>query len=316
MKKKPKIGISSCVLGNNVRYNGGNKKDSWIVSELSKFVDFFPICPEVEMGLGTPREEIRLTYNKETGERGLITKKSEINLTKQALATYRRLNEEIKAAELDGFILMKKSPSCTLLKTKAVDFKEKGPAKFIEGLFTYNLVNEFPEMPKLDTGRLFNKKMRENFIKKVYAHFRFSKINSSTKDLQDFHKQYKYIYMEHSPFNLTCLGEIAANSKRKEIETIMKSYKKLMMETLSIEADSGKRFNVLQHLFGYIKNHLDTDEKKRLLMIFEEFKKGVSQYMISVEVLNLMVHKYSVGYLLDHNYFNPYPKTLKIHRDI
>ena len=316
MKNKPKIGISSCLLGKSVRYNGGNKKDSWVISELSKFVDFYPVCPEVEMGLGTPREEIRLSYNEKTGERGLITKKSEVDLTKQASKTYKRLNKEIKEAELDGFILMKKSPSCALSQTKAVNFKEKGPGKFIEGLFAYNLVNQFPEMPKLDSGRLFNKKMREKFIKKVYAHFRFSKLNPSTKDLQGFHKRYKYIFMEHSAFNLAHLGEIAANSGRIEIETVMESYKQLMMETLSIEADPGKRFNVLQHLFGYVKNHLNTDERKRVLTIFEDFKEGISQYMISVEVINLMVHKYSVEYLTDHYYFNPYPKRLKIHGDI
>lgn len=314
--EKPLVGISSCLLGQNVRYNGGNKKDSWIVSELSKFVDFYPVCPEVEMGLGTPREEIRLTYNEETSDRGLITKKSNIDLTSKASETYERLNKEIRERELDGFILMKKSPSCAYSPNRAVNIKDKGPGKYIEGLFAFNLVNEFPVMPKLDSGRIFNKKMRENFVKRVYAHHRFSNLKVSARDLQEFHKQYKYILMEHSPFNLTRLGNIVANHDHLNMDVVMSSYKELLMETLSIKADPGKRFNVLQHLFGYVKDHLNSSEKKRVITLFEDFKEGITQYMIPVEVINLMVHKYSVVYLTDHYYFNPYPKRLNIHGDI
>jgi uncharacterized protein YbbK (DUF523 family)/uncharacterized protein YbgA (DUF1722 family) len=316
VSEKPLIGISSCLLGNNVRYNGGNKKNSWIISELSKFVDFYPVCPEVEMGLGVPREEIRLSYDEETDSRGLVGVKSNSDLTKNASDTYLRLNKEIANKQLDGFILMKKSPSCGLLKNKAVNFKTKGPGKFIEGLFAYNLVNEFPDMTKIDSGRLLNKELRERFIKVVFAHFRFSKINSSIKELQDFHKKYKYIYMEHSPQNLKALGEIAANSKKLDIDIVMESYKRLMIETLSLAPNTGRRFNVLLHMYGYVKKNLDSMEKIRVLRILDDFKEGISQYMISVEILNLLIQKYSVVYLQDHYYFNPYPKSINLARDI
>lgn len=314
--EKPLVGISSCLLGQNVRYNGGNTKDSWIVSELSSFVDFYPICPEVEMGLGTPREEIVLTLDEKTGERGLKTKNTDVDLTDKANSAYSKIFSDIHGRELDGFILMKKSPSCALSRCKAVNIKEKGPGKFVEGLFAYNLKKELPDLPKLDSGRLFNKHMRESFVKQVFAHHRFSKVEASVSDLQEFHKHYKYILMEHSPHNLSMLGKIAANSDKKEIHIVMERYKQLLIETLQIDTDLNKRFNVLQHLFGYVKNYLNSGEKKRVLSIFEDFKDGISQYMIPVEIMNLMVHKYSVDYLTDHYYFNPYPKRLNIRGDI
>jgi uncharacterized protein YbgA (DUF1722 family)/uncharacterized protein YbbK (DUF523 family) len=313
---KPFVGISSCLLGQNVRHNGGNTKDSWIVSELSSFVDFYPICPEVEMGLGTPREEIVLTLDEKSGERGLKTKTTQVDLTEKANTAYSKIFADIHDRELDGFILMKKSPSCALSRCKAVNIVEKGPGNYIEGLFAYNLKKEFPELPKLDSGRLFNKKMRENFVKQVFTHHRFSKLSHSVSDLQDFHKHYKYILMEHSPHNLSMLGKIAANSDKKDMHIVMKHYKKLMIETLCIETDLNKRFNVLLHLFGYVKDYLNSAEKKRVLSIFEDFRDGISQYMIPVEILNLLVHTYSVDYLADHYYFNPYPKKLNIGGDI
>jgi uncharacterized protein YbgA (DUF1722 family)/uncharacterized protein YbbK (DUF523 family) len=314
--EKPLIGISSCLLGEKVRYNKGNKKDSWITSELSKFVDFYPVCPEIEMGLGVPREEIRLKYCEEKETRGLETVRSKIDLTDKALETYERLNNEIRSNDLHGFILMRKSPSCSLLKTKAVNITDKGPGKYIEGLFAYNLVNEFEDLPKIDSGRLLNKQLREKFIKIVYANFRFSKVGKTTRELQEFHKKYKYIYMEHSPKNLTLLGSIAANSNKSNIEEAMDSYRELMLETLSLETSILKRFNVLLHLYGYLKNYLSSIEKKRVLSLLDDFKVGISQYMVSVEILNLLIHKYSVVYLQDHYYFNPYPKHINISRDI
>jgi len=223
-KTKPLIGISGCLLGQAVRYNKGNTHDKWITNELSKYVDFYPICPEVEMGLGTPREEIHLYYTeqdkKEIKLRSKFTRKE---LTSLANETYEKMNKKSDEAQIDGYILMKKSPSCGLGNVKTVSEDEKGNVKLLPGLYANNLERRYPDIPKQDSGRMKNDLLREQFIQTVYAHYRFSQLDGSMKSLRDFQKKYKYILMEHSQNKMRQLGGMAANLEN--LLAVLRDYK-------------------------------------------------------------------------------------------
>lgn len=310
---KPKVGISGCLLGHAVRFNSGHTQDKWIVRSLSQYVDFVPICPEVEMGLGTPREEIQLVRD-HNDDLLLESKETKKNLNQLASSTYNRINSMLKIEELDGFILMKKSPSCGL---GTVNIRKKEEANSIlrgNGFFANNLESHFPNLPKMDSGKMNNEVIKENFIKNIYAHHRFSHLEIKIKDLQEFHRSYKYLLMEHNQDEMRLLGRIAANRENKSVPLVFKEYKILFFNVLSNAASIENRFNVLQHLMGYFKKELTSEEKVKLLGIFEDFKKGLSPFLVSQQMVNFFVHKYSIDYLKDVFYFDPYPKELNLAR--
>ncbi|WP_127716867.1 DUF523 and DUF1722 domain-containing protein [Halobacteriovorax sp. HLS] len=317
MKDKPKIGISSCLLGNNVRYNKGHTRDSWIVNELGKYVDFYPICPEVEMGLGVPREEIYLNYEgKNKNSIKIRGRKSHLDYTDLANETYKSIAPPMALSELDGFIFMRKSPSCGTDNVKTVEVSGDGPVTFNTGLFAKFVIDFFPNLPYIDSGRMNNSQLRENFMKRVFASFRFKNLNRDIASLQDFHKRYKYILMEHSPANLKTLGNLAAGNDMKDIELHFDQYEKIFQKSLEAPPTQGGRFNVLQHIMGYLKRDLSKEEKVHILNLFEDYKKNYHLHAVPKSLFEFFIAKFNVTYLQDHYYFNPYPKELKIHQSI
>ena len=317
MKAKPKIGVSACLLGEPVRYNRGHTQDKWLLRELGKYVDFYPFCPEVEMGLGVPREEIHLYYKGDDTENlNLRSKFSREDLTDKAQKTYHRMNEFMDREHLDGIVLMKKSPSCGIGNVKTVSEDETGPVKLLRGLYANNIVNRYPDLPKVDSGRFKNPILREHFVKQVFAHYRFSLLPHEISKLQDFHKRYKYILMEHDQDALRELGRICANNAQDRIDHVFKNYKSLFFQTLETQASINNRTNTLYHIMGYVKKNLSSEEKKDVIDLIEEFKNGIHNYMVPLKLLRFFIDKYDVEYLQNHYYFAPYPKELKLHKDI
>lgn len=315
-KSRPLIAVSACLLGENVRYNGGHCKNSWIVNELSDFVDILPICPEVEMNLGTPREEIHLVYNHQNKkEVKLISKYTREDLTGKAEKTYQYMSAQMEPLKVDGFILTRKSPSCGLGNVKTV--QDKDPSKVIKtaGLFAKHLQDNFPSVPKIDSGRIKNFELRELFMRKVFAHFRFNNLAPKTKEIQDFHMKYKYLLMEHSTKNLKTLGQIASNTMNRPEHEIYLEYYDLFFQTLEINPTISKRINSLQHVMGYFKKQLDSTEKQEILKIFEEYRDGITTYMTPHRFFEFLTRKYDQSYLKEQYLFSPYPKEMKILRD-
>jgi len=313
--KKPLIGISACLLGEPVRYNKGNTADKWIIRELSKFVDFHPLCPEVAMGLGTPREEINLYYTG-SGDIRLRSKYSKRELTETAKSTYKKMNGDLKLRELDGFILMRKSPSCGLGNVKTVSEDEQGPIKRSKGLLAHNLEKEFPVTPKIDSGRLKNIELRENFIKNVYAHFRFKQVATGKMSLQSFHMKYKYTLMDHCQDSLRELGRIVANHEGKNEVAVHEEYRIKFFNTLAIQTSISNRTNTLQHLMGYLKKNINGSEKTEILKSIEQYKESLQSYMVPFNILYFLIKKYNISYLLDQYIFAPYPIELKLHKGL
>ena len=309
--KRPIIAISSCLLGNPVRYNKGHTQDKWLVRELSKFVDFHPICPEMAMGLGAPREEIHLVKTN-NGHLQLRSKKSKNDLTDLAHSTYTSMIDELKANNIDGFILMKKSPSCAVGNAKVVSENNPQNVSRSSGLFTQTIEEVFPDIPKIDSGRLQNTELRENFIKIVYAHFRFRKLNQSLSEIQNYHSRYKYTLMDHSQESLRNLGRILANHEGKDILNIFSEYKKLFFKTLSIQSTVKNKINTLQHILGYLSKFLTKQEKSDILSHFSDYKYSIKSYLVPSSILFYLIRKYQISYLENQYLFTPYPKDLRI----
>ena len=315
--QRPKIAVSSCLLGNLVRYDKNHCQDKWIVSELSKYVELAPICPEMEMGLGAPREEIHLYHKPDQKNKIRLKKKYDgEDLTRLAEETYALMNEDIRDVMYDGMILTKKSPSCGIDRVKTIE--EGRPDKVIwsSGLFAQNVLDNFPSLPIIDSGRLINKDLRENFLKSVFAHIRFNNVDHDLSSFQDFHKKYKYILMDHSPSSLKKLGQIVANASKESISRDFNKYYKLFFETISTPPTNQKRCNTLQHLMGYFKKHIDSEEKQEVLTLIDDFREGIIKYSVLLKYFELLTRKYKVEYLDIQYYFSPYPKELKLLKDI
>jgi uncharacterized protein YbgA (DUF1722 family)/uncharacterized protein YbbK (DUF523 family) len=316
-KERPLVAISACLLGTPVRYDNNHCKEQWIVEELSKFVNFYPLCPEMEMGLGTPREEIHLYYDE--GDKTNIklrTKNSKLELSSRAMDTFSIMNNGLDKVFVDGFILTRKSPSCGLSHVKTINSDRPEEVIHSQGFFAKNICEKYPNIPKIDNGRIKNLELREHFIKSVFAHFRFNNLNTSISSLQDFHKRYKYILMEHSPSDLQKLGRISANSEKLSFEFVHAKYYENFFATLKVEATVKKRYNTFLHIMGYLKKKLDQEEKQEILIMFNDFKAGILNYMMPVRFFEFMTKKHKEKYLEQQYYFTPYPKEMKIQKYI
>ncbi|WP_372652226.1 YbgA family protein [Halobacteriovorax sp.] len=316
-ESKPIIAISSCLLGKLVRYDKNHCQDKWILQELSKYVEIVPICPEMEMGLGVPREEIHLYFNKEDKTDIRLKNKYEgSDLTELAEETYKRMNTDLFTKNIDGFILTKKSPSCGLDNVKTIQKDDPSVVTRSVGLFAKNILENFPSTPTIDSGRLLNKSLRENFLKGVYAHYRFQTMEKTPGKFQEFHKKYKYILMDHSTINLKKLGKIVADAKKETINDSLNDYYTLFFETLSIEATPKTRCNTLQHLMGYFKKNLESHEKSEVLTLLDDYRDDIVNYDVLLKYFDLLTKKYDVPYLLTQYYFAPCPKGLKLLKEI
>jgi uncharacterized protein YbgA (DUF1722 family)/uncharacterized protein YbbK (DUF523 family) len=316
-KERPLIAVSACLLGQPVRHNGNHCEEAWLVEELSKFVDFYPLCPEVEMKLGVPREEIHLVY--EYGDKNNISlraKTTKENLTSLALQTYQEMNSKLSLQSVDGFILTKKSPSCGLDNVKTVNIDDPQSSMPRTGLFAKYICDLYPFVPKIDSGRIRNLELREHFIKNVFAHFRFKNLDQTTSGLQEFHKKYKYVIMDHSSDDLKKLGSIASNSKKLLSTEIYEEYYIQFFSTLKNLATVNKRMNTLMHLLGYFKKDLSKNEKQEILIMFNEFRDGILNHMTPQRFFEFLTKKHQEKYLSEQYFFSPYPKEMKISKHI
>ena len=316
-KKRPLVVISSCLMGQLVRYNKGHCADKWVLQELSKFVDFHPVCPEVEMGLGTPREEIHLYYEKDDKDNIKIKSKfANEDLTDLAKKTYMKMNKDLENLEIDAFILTKKSPSCGLDRVKTILKDRPETTKTSVGLFAKNIQDKFPNTPIIDSGRIIDKKLRENFIKSLFAHFRLRTMKPTPMEFQMYHQKYKYILMDHSASKLKDLGHIVSKANKENFNNSVQEYYKLFFSVLRTEPTAKTRFNTLQHLMGYFKKNLETDEKQYLIGLLDDCRNGLSNHLVAQKHFELLSRKYKVDYLNNQHYFYPYPKELKLLKDI
>lgn len=312
-----KIGISSCLLGNKVRYDGQHKLDRFLRDELGSYMDWVPVCPETECGLGIPREAMRLV-GQATDSARLFTNKTFVDKTDQMLEyTYPKLDELAKE-NLRGFIFKTKSPTSGMRGVKI--YTDEGmPSYRGTGIFAREFMKRFPNIPVEDEGRLHDAGIRENFIEMIYVYDRwltYLEEDKSTAGLMDFHMRHKYLLMSHSPVLLKDLGKIVASINKNNHDTSLGLYEKTLLEALHLKATARKHTNVLHHIMGYFKKSLSPDEKAELLEVIERYRNNLIPLIVPMVLMQHYVRKYQEPYLLKQWYLNPHPDELKLRNHV
>jgi uncharacterized protein YbgA (DUF1722 family)/uncharacterized protein YbbK (DUF523 family) len=312
VEAKFRIGISSCLLGNEVRWNSGHKHDKYLTRTLGKYVEYVPVCPEVEAGFGVPRESFRLVGDPDKPR--LITFKSKTDHTDRMLTWARKRVSELESEDLCGFIFKSDSPSSGMIRVKV--YNEKGmPHKVGVGMFARAFMEHFPLIPVEDDGRLNDPVIRENFILQIFTMKRWRDNlvrKRSMGSLVDFHTRSKLLIMSHSQKHYRLMGKLVANGKQMPIRDLYVQYQLLLMEALKLKTTIRKNINVLQHLMGYFKKQLSGDEKKELLEIFDHYRNELVPLIVPITLINHYVRKYDQPYLKQQTYLNPHPVELKL----
>ena len=316
MEGKFKIGISSCLLGNEVRWNSGHKLDKYLTNTLGQFVDYVPVCPEVEAGFGVPRESFRLVGDPDTPR--LITFKSKTDHTDRMVAWAAKRVQELAKEDLCGFIFKSDSPSSGMIRVKV--YNEKGmPHKVGIGIFARAFMEHFPLIPVEDDGRLNNPLIRENFILQIFTMKRW-RDNMARKpgmgNLVDFHTRNKLLILSHSQKHYRLMGKLVAEGKKMTIKELYHQYQLLLMEALKLKTTIRKNTNVLQHLMGYFKKQLSGDEKQELLEIFDQYRNEHVPLIVPMTLINHYVRKYDQPYLKQQTYLHPHPLELKLRNHV
>ncbi|WP_027178634.1 YbgA family protein [Maridesulfovibrio bastinii] len=309
---KFKIGVSSCLLGNKVRYDGGHQLDRWITDELGAYVEFVPVCPEVECGLGIPREALRLVGSIENYR--LMTQKTGIDITDKMSFWSESKLEELQKENLCGFIFKRKSPSSGMERVKI--YNPQGmPVNKGVGIFAKMFMEKFPTLPVEEDGRLHDPILRENFIESIFTMQRWRETvepEFSIKKLMKFHTNHKLLIFSHHESTYRQMGKLVANHDKQDDSDVCGQYFLLLSKALKYKPTIKKHINVLQHIMGYFKKDLSQDEKSELLEVFENYRKELVPLIVPVTLLNHYVRKYDKDYLKKQYYLNPHPIELKL----
>ncbi len=313
--EKISIGISACLLGKKVRYDGGHKHDRYITDTLGQFFDYVPVCPEVEYGLPVPREAMHLADNVEDPR--LVTVHTGIDHTEGMKTWAGKKLDELAGKDLSGYIFKSKSPSSGMRGVK-VYMGSAPPVHRGVGIFAAAFMKRFPLIPVEDEGRLHDPGLRENFIERVFVFQRwqqFKKKGASLKDLVEFHGNHKLLIMAHSPKHLSLLGKLVGGAKGFG-PRLNDLYIETLMEGLHLIATASKNTNVLQHIMGYFKKDLGSEEKKELIEIIDRYHRGLIPLIVPVTLLNHYVLKYNQPYLDKQYYLNPHPVELMLRNHV
>ena len=309
--EKLKIGVSACLLGQNVRYNGGHQLNHFIRDVLGQYMEFVPVCPEVECGMPIPRETLRLVGSEDAPR--LVTSRSGVDHTELMQFWAEEKVKQLEQEELCGFIFKKDSPSSGLYRVKV--YSEQGmPRNVGTGMFARAFTRHFPLLPVEEDGRLNDGRLRENFIESVFVfkHFRdLMKASFSRGALVDFHTRHKLLLLAHSQEHYRRMGRFIANIP-EPLDEAYRQYGVLLAETMRVRTTAKKHCNVLLHILGYFKNELSPDEKQEVLEMIEAYRLGNVPLIVPITLLNHYVRKFDQPYLRDQYYLHPHPLDLRL----
>jgi uncharacterized protein YbgA (DUF1722 family)/uncharacterized protein YbbK (DUF523 family) len=311
-----RIGVSSCLLGENVRFDGGHKRDPFLVGSFGRFVSWVPVCPEVELGLGTPRESIRLERGKD-GVR-LTAPKSQRDLTEAMRAFAAKRVRQLEAEELCGFVLKKDSPSCGMERVRVYD-AHGVPSRDGRGLFAEALLQRFPHLPVEEEGRLGDARLRENFVERVFAYRRLRDLFTGhwrVGDLVRFHTAHKLQLMAHSPDAYRRLGRLVAAAKGTPRAELRERYEGGLMAALAVLATPRKHANVMQHMLGHFSDQLAPAERHELLSLVEDHRRGLVPLIVPLTLFRHHVRRLGIAYLQGQVYLDPHPKELMLRNHV
>ncbi|UCC44624.1 MAG: DUF1722 domain-containing protein [Candidatus Zixiibacteriota bacterium] len=311
-----RIGISSCLLGEKVRFDGGHKHDRFITEILGPFVTFTPVCAEVELGMGVPRESVRLVSDPHNPR--MVGSRSGEDWTGRMTAF---ATDRVKRKNLDdisGFILKNRSPSCGMERVK-VYIKPGTVQRKGTGLFAAALLKHFPDLPIDEEGRLSDPGLRENFIERVFAYHRLRQLYARPfmrKTLVDFHTHHKLLLLAHNPEYYRRLGRLVARIKEYSPVNFKAEYRSLFMQALKYRATVKKNTNVLQHITGFLRGHLSASEKGDIRQVIDDYHRSLVPLIVPITLLKHFVNKLNIEYIQNQYYLNPHPKELMLRNHV
>jgi uncharacterized protein YbgA (DUF1722 family)/uncharacterized protein YbbK (DUF523 family) len=311
-----RIGISTCLLGEKVRFDGGHKRDSFLVDTFGRYVEWLPVCPEVDIGLGTPREPIRLARRGD--EVRLVGVKSGTDHTDAMRAYAASKTEALATSDLCGYILKKDSPSCGMERVKVYD-PNLSPAKTGRGVFAEALLQRLPHLPVEEEGRLSDPRIRDNFVERVFAYRRLRDLFSgrwTTGALVRFHTAHKLVLLAHSPKAYAELGRLVAGASSLPRDEVRGRYESELMDALRVVATPKRHVNVLHHMLGYFKDTLDAASRGELVASIEDYGRGLVPLIVPITLVRHHVRVLKAAYLAGQVYLEPHPKELMLRNHV
>ena len=308
-----KIGVSSCIIGEEVRWNGGHARQRWLTDVFWDFVDYVPVCPEVEVGMGVPRPTVRLERHG-SGIR-MIDPKNEVDWTAAMNRLSRSRASEMESHDLCGFVLKKNSPTCGLERVKVVHEGGGGASKDGQGLFASALVHRFPHLPIEEEGRLNDPQIRENFVERVFAFRRVKDVFKprwTVGDVVEFHTREKLLLRAHDEVRYRELGVLVANSKAIPRGAFKDDYMDRYMAALRRRATVAKHGNVLQHMVGFLRRVDDEAGREEMQGAIEDFRAGLVPLIVPTTLIRHLAKRHDQRILLESSYLSPHPKELML----
>ena len=313
--EKIRVGVSSCLLGQEVRFDGGHKRDNYLTGTLSSYFDFIPFCPEAAVGLGIPRQPIRLVRRGEE-IRAVGVRTPELDPTDQLAAFAERTARQL--GEISGYILKKDSPSCGMERVKI--YNDKGmPERKGVGIYAGVLMQRLPLLPVEEEGRLGDAVLRENFIERVFVYHRWQRLvrkGLSAKGLIEFHSDHKFLILSHQQKAYRELGRLVANAGGSDLEKLAGEYVAILMNALKRPARPRKHVNVLEHLLGFLKEHLDKSDREEMAETIAQYREGLLPLIVPITLIRHHFRRHPDPYIQRQYYISPHPKELMLRNSI
>jgi len=312
-----RIGISACLLGEEVRFDGGHKRDAFLTGVLAKHVEWVSVCPEVEVGMGTPRETLRLVRNSAGSPIRMVTTRSGVDHTDSMNAWSKGRVEALSREDLDGYVLKKDSPSCGMERVKV--YGGAVAARDGRGLYAEALLARLPLLPVEEEGRLNDARLRENFIERVFAYRRLKDLFAgrwSLGSLVRFHTAHKMSLLAHSTTAYQALGRLVARGSTLPRAELRARYETDFMATLALPATTRRQTNVLMHMAGHLKDRVDAASKQELAACIEDYRTGIIPLVVPLTLIRHHVRAHAVEYLAGQVYLEPHPRELMLRNHV
>ena len=320
-----RIGISSCLLGQKVRFDGGHKRDTFLTETLGRYVEWVPVCPEVEVGMGTPRETVHLVRELDRTPRAgegvpvrMIAPKSGADWTER-MTTYSQARVAALARlDLSGYVLKRDSPSCGMERVK-VHTPGGMPERIGSGIYATALRERIPTLPVEEEGRLCDPRLRENFVERVFAYRRLRALFAArwtAGHLVRFHTAHKLVLLAHQPTAYTALGRLVAGAGALPRAQLQDQYEQMFMEALARVATPARHANVLHHIAGYFRDALDAGSRAELAALIDDHRTGIVPLIVPITLIRHHVRRLGIAYLQDQVYLDPHPKELALRNHV
>jgi len=315
-EKQIRIGVSACLLGQKVRFDGGHKHNRYLTDTLADFFELVSVCPEAEVGMGTPRETVRLEGDLENPN--MVAPRSGKDWTARMNKWSRMRTRQLAEEDLSGFVFKKASPSCGVFRVSVMQANGQPLAKG-RGLFAAEFTRRYPLVPVEVEGRLHDPGLRENFLERVFAYHRVKELFAGRwkrGEVVAFHSREKYFLLAHSPKHNKLLGQLVAAIAQHKPAEFRDKYLAMYMEALGIKATVKRHVNALQHIAGHLREYVNAAEQQRVHQLIQDYSQGLVPLIVPMTLLRHFIDLLKVPYVEDQVYLAPHPKELMLRNHV